>query len=117
MTEAAPDEDPTGPQILTIESRQEPDRTVVIIAGELDAMTGPDLAAQLDELLDTATMTGIDLDLADLVFIDSSGIRALVTIQQRASEHGRQLRLLDVNDRVLRLLTATNLDKLFTIHP
>lgn len=57
------------------------------LVGELDVAT----ANQLIEHLQAAVRSGgdISLDLADLQFMDSSGIRALITLCQELDDRGR----------------------------
>jgi anti-anti-sigma factor len=65
----------------------------VTLAGELDIATVP----RVEEAID-ATLTGdvqqLTVDLSPLGFVDSSGLRLFIVLDQRASEQGWELRLL-----------------------
>ena len=57
------------------------------------------------------------LDFAETVFIDSSGIGALVICHKLCESHGAKLRLVKVPDQVLMALSLTELDQIFHIEP
>jgi anti-anti-sigma factor len=63
------------------------DRPGLRLVGEVDAATGPVLAAALEPLVDHHT--DIHLDLAELSFIDVAGVTALVTVAGRCGPPGR----------------------------
>ena len=60
---------------------------LVKVQGEVDLATAPDLEATVRKVLDDAPR-GVDLDLRDLTFIDSSGLRSLVAVSKDASAAG-----------------------------
>jgi anti-sigma B factor antagonist len=61
-------------------------RVVVEVRGELDLATAPELETVLLERLDAGA--DVVLDLRELQFMDSSGLRVLVTAHVRASDGG-----------------------------
>ncbi|HZQ28927.1 MAG TPA: STAS domain-containing protein [Acidimicrobiales bacterium] len=79
--------------------------TAVTLRGELDLSTAPDLAKLLDLLLATGVLH-VTLDLGDLAFVDSRGLRAIASCRDAfvaaggdlAVRHPRRLarQLLDV---------------------
>ena len=95
---------------LDIEILQEGDTSVVVVGGEIDMATVPQLEAAL---------SGVDgdvvVDLAAVTFLDSSGIGMLVRASQRTNETGHVLRTRAERDNVWRTLQVTNLTDLF--HP
>ena len=76
------------------------------VAGELDSHTAPDLEARLGQLPSEGDIT---LDLADLTFIDSSGLRVLVAQHQRLEDAGHALILAAPSAPVARLIEITGL--------
>ena len=69
---------------------EEPDNTVprrLSIVGDLDLATAPALAARLDQL--QADAIDVRLDLSNVHFIDSTGIRVLVTTAYHARDDSR----------------------------
>ena len=63
------------PPRFAIEASREPaGRVVLALSGELDLVTEPQLAAALDE----AAGQPVRIDLSELAFMDSTGLRALL---------------------------------------
>ena len=60
---------------------------VVRVAGEVDIATAPRLAATFDTVIE-AVPSRVLVELDDVTFLDSSGIRALVLAQRRLDEVG-----------------------------
>jgi anti-sigma B factor antagonist len=74
------------PGELSIAVRTEPGATFVEVGGELDLLSAPLLAAELDTLL-SAQPGPIAIDLTGTTFMDSAGIHVLVNARQRAKRH------------------------------
>jgi anti-anti-sigma factor len=64
--------------------------TVVVLSGELDMATAPDLATVLDSVMEDGHEQVV-IDLSALSFLDSSGIAVLVTSQHQLIEKKRHL--------------------------
>jgi anti-anti-sigma factor len=90
-------------QITTIE------RDRYRLSGELDMASAPALSDALGPIVDECRR--LTLDLEDLTFIDSSGIRAFVELSSRLDGSG-PLVLTNVSDGVHRLLEIVGLDTL-----
>ena len=73
--------DPTGFSISTSERNG---RAVVVLRGELDLATAPDLDAALTELQEAGQDVAVDL--RELAFMDSTGLRAIVAAHARAED-------------------------------
>jgi anti-sigma B factor antagonist len=85
---------------------------VVSVAGDIDLET----AAQLgDEALRAAQQDSahVVLDLGGVTFMDSSGLKVLISIQRRAELAGGSLSLVDVPRPVSRVLSVTGLAETF----
>ncbi len=106
-----PDDGPVGLDIST--ERVDPRTVRVRVAGELDLATSAALERELDGLVADGSRTSIVLDLRDLAFLDSTGLRALWTVRQHALSAGGTLVLDEPSDPVLRILNMTRLDKVF----
>ena len=72
---------------LELESHPAADGDTVIVRGEIDMATAPELRDLLNELVDGGS-TRILLDCRGLDFLDSSGIGVLVAIRKRLGEDG-----------------------------
>lgn len=87
---------------------------MVVLLGELDMDSAPDLARVLDELTESGPPELV-LDLSDLGFIDSSGIAVLVTAQGRLQERGRHLRVRSSKPLLARVFAITNLSEYLNV--
>jgi anti-sigma B factor antagonist len=95
--------DPSGFSISTSEGDR---RVVVTIRGELDLATAPELETALLERLDAGQE--VVLDLRELQFMDSSGLRVLVTAHARAADGGPRF-------AIVRPLAGTEVAKILDI--
>lgn len=90
------------------------DAAVVQLCGELDASTAP----RLDELLASLADEGVrnvTLELADLDFIDSTGVRTFVLGLKRLRQQGGDLGLRSPRPSTRKVLEITGLTSLFRV--
>jgi anti-anti-sigma factor len=78
--------DPTG---FSISISERDGRAVVVVRGELDLATAPDLETALSELQEGGQ--DVVVDLRELEFMDSTGLRTLVAAHARAEDVGQTL--------------------------
>ncbi|MDG4820568.1 STAS domain-containing protein [Asanoa sp. WMMD1127] len=84
---------------------------VVLVAGELDMDTAPQLATCLDEQRELGR-TNLIIDLQELDFCDSRGIATLLTAAKRCQEAGGSVRLNGATGSVARVLDITGVAEL-----
>ncbi len=92
---------------LLINVSSQGDETIVSINGEVDVSNANDLRAKLDEVLegiDPESATNVTIDIAEVPYIDSTGIGVLVGTVQRASKRGLALALKNPQRNVARVL-------------
>ena len=89
------------------------DGTVVRVCGDVDIATTPALQQHLFGLIEAGHRVVIDL--ADVQFMDCSGLGVLLACQRRAATTGAVLVLRRPSHRVTRLLELTALKAHFTI--
>ncbi|MGN6189394.1 MAG: STAS domain-containing protein [Conexibacter sp.] len=102
-----PDRDTLDAQPFRLATRPDGDRTIVAVQGELDLDTVEAVRREVEQLREQAVRS-IVLDLRELAFIDSSGLRLLLQLDADASTNGFELALI-AGDPVRRLLELTNL--------
>ncbi|HEY1280213.1 MAG TPA: STAS domain-containing protein [Acidimicrobiales bacterium] len=86
----------------------------VSVRGEVDIHTCADLERTLTTLADKGVQV-ITLDLGEVAFIDSSGLRALVVGHKALQDHGGSLVVANPSSSTARLLEVTGLDGLFDV--
>lgn len=87
------------------------DRVVILLGGELDLATAPELEESLRSVESNDTLGLVVLDLRKLRFIDSSGLRVVIGADSRARKSGRRLVLVQGGDSVHRVFRLTLLDQ------
>ena len=95
---------------FVIEVTRHEGTAVLSLAGELDIATVDEFSRAVDEA--RRHCTELDIDLTGLEFMDSSGLRALVTVHNASEAHGFTYRLCGAPPRVQRILALTGLDEL-----
>ena len=88
------------------------DGGVIVVHGDIDVAGGPILEAAIRE---RETDGPVVIDLGDVYFIDSSGLRSLLGASRRARDHDRKVTLRRVGPEVLRLLEITGTTEHFSI--
>ena len=93
------------------------DDTIVLrLQGELDMATAPGLGRTLDTAIGAGPAT-IALDLRELTFVDSTGIRVLITACRQAEKAGCRFVVRSPSRPVRKALLLTGVDRLMAIEP
>lgn len=90
-----------------------PQGSRLVLDGEIDAHTAPDLGRHLDPL--PGDGGDVVLDVGAIEFIDSSGLRLIVEAHQRAEADNRRLVVSQPSPAVVRLLEISGLTEHLTI--
>jgi len=90
-------------------------QTTISLAGELDPATAPELQARLSALADDPAVTSVVIDLSQISFLDSSGLRVLVAGNEALRTRSADLILRGPSDNVRRILQVTGLSDLITV--
>lgn len=80
--------------------------TSVELGGEIDLATAAELGARLEAVIDAST-GAVTVDLAHVTFLDSSGLKALMSAHRRLRAEGRRLTLRNPSEMVSRLFTVS----------
>ena len=99
---------------LTIGVERGEAATLVVLRGDLDLATAPDLRECLVEVIDESARIVVDLEAVG--FLDSAGLGILVGGLKRARTRGGDLELVCSSREVLKPIEITGLDRVFTIH-
>lgn len=91
---------------LQVHVRTEPDRVVLRLQGELDLASASILQGEIESAeANATTLTVLDLD--NLDFIDSTGLRIILAAHERSQERGQLLALTRGSQQVQRLMSIT----------
>jgi len=89
-----------------VDVRCEPERVVLRLDGELDLASAPLFEREIESAEIGATPTLV-LDLENLEFIDSTGLRIILAAHERSLERGQEFAVTRGSPQVQRLLSIT----------
>lgn len=99
-----------GPE-LVLETTRLGSHDVIVATGEIDLASAP----RVDTALGDFTGQEVVLDLRGVDFMDSAGLKVLLSQRSRLEESGGVLRLVIAEGPVMRLLELTNVTDAFSI--
>jgi anti-sigma B factor antagonist len=109
MSDPEAEDSTPGPTPLSITVEREGRAARVVVSGEIDLETSTDLATALAELGDA---DDVRVDLSSVDYMDSTGLRALLTAKDESARSGGQLRVSAASHIVARLIEITGVDDL-----
>jgi anti-sigma B factor antagonist len=98
--------------MLNINKQAEEGRLYIFLEGRLDTITSPELEAELTESLEG--VSELVLDLEQLDYISSAGLRVLLSAQKKMNKQGT-LKVLHVNDTVKEIFNVTGFTDILNI--
>jgi anti-sigma B factor antagonist len=96
------------PAQFAVSDRAEGGRHVIALTGELDIASAPALETKVGELCGDGA-AAIVIDLSQLTFIDSTGLRTLLSVQSACKERACDFSLVPGQESVQRLFVLTGL--------
>ena len=97
---------------MEISKKKEESKLTLGLSGRLDTLTAPQLEAVIQNELDG--ITELVLDLKDLVYVSSAGLRVFLLGQKTMNKKG-SMALCNVCDDIKEVLTITGFADIFTI--
>jgi serine/threonine-protein kinase RsbW len=91
------------------------DVVVMALHGRVDAITSPKISAQVREHI-AAGARYLLIDLSEVNFLSSSGLRALLLIRKDLMTQGGELRLCALQPQVHEVFSITGFTQVFAIH-
>ena len=101
---------------MEIQVRDQDNVAILSLNGRLDLASGATLKEHLKKLTDKET-TQVHLNLAEVEFINSSGLGALVSIMKETRLHKGRLTLSNLASYVQEIFEITQLSHIFEIYP
>jgi anti-sigma B factor antagonist len=97
-------------EILDVQSEDRDGLVHVALRGELDLSTVGKVQDELHRI-EASSPRVVVLDLSKLTFLDSTGLRCLVTADERARESGRRVVIVRGPEAVQRVFSITRLEE------
>lgn len=97
---------------MTITKTQDQNSLTLFLEGRLDTTTSPQLEAELSASL--GGVTHLTLDLSNLAYLSSAGLRVILSAQKRMNKQG-QMVVRNVNDTIMEVFEVTGFVDILTI--
>ena len=97
---------------MTITKKQEGSKLTIALEGRLDTTTAPKLDAELN-----SSLTGVKelyLDLADLAYLSSAGLRSILSAQKKMNRQGK-MEVHHVCETIMEVFELTGFVDILTI--
>ena len=97
---------------MTMKQKKDGGKLTVELEGRLDTTTAPELEDALRASLDG--VSELELDLKELVYISSAGLRVLLSAQKTMNKQG-EMKLTHVNESIMEIFEVTGFTDILTI--
>ena len=98
--------------MLNIKKTIENGYAVFALSGRVDTTTAPELEKEIKSSLDG--VTSLTLDMKDLVYISSAGLRVLLSAQKTMNKQGK-MTVRNANETVMEIFEVTGFSDILTI--
>ena len=98
--------------MLNINQTIENGKAALTLEGRLDTITAPELEQALQDVL--PGLTELTLDLENLEYISSAGLRVLLSAQKTMKKQGT-MKVVHVNETVMEIFEVTGFSEILTI--
>ena len=99
---------------MRIESTDTADETIIVVEGDIDLYSSPELRTAVLKAVPKAT-NGVEVHLGGVTYMDSSGVATLVEGLRSAKEHGKTFALVAPSTSVMKVLELARLDSVFEV--
>jgi anti-anti-sigma factor len=101
--------------IVTIERRQASGQVVVLVSGRMDAENAPQFEQQCRACI-AEGLSGLIVDLGELTYVSSMGLRSFVAVAKALQDKGGALRICRLNGLVKQVFDITGLLGKFPVY-
>lgn len=102
---------------LFVNSEANNTEVVLFVEGEVDAFTAPHLKEKLLELIQHSIYPTVSLDVANVTYMDSTGVGVLIGAMKACKRSDRKLVIKNVPPRIERLFKITGLIDVISVEP
>ncbi|MBQ3432652.1 MAG: STAS domain-containing protein [Clostridia bacterium] len=98
--------------MLDIKKTIEGDKAVYALSGRIDSVTAQQLEQEVKASIDD--LTDLTLDMKELDYISSAGLRVLLAAQKQMNQQGK-MTVLNVNESIMEIFEVTGFSDILTI--
>lgn len=81
---------------------------IISLKGRLDTMTAPQLESEINNL-DYAETETVTLNLQELEYVSSSGLRVILMLHKNLKKNGGNLKIVNVSNTIMELFSMTGM--------
>ena len=100
---------------MTIESSQVGDKVVLRVAGRMDAENAPEFEKKCESWISQG-ITSLVVDMGDLAYVSSMGLRSFMAIGKKLQDKGGKLRICRLTGLVKQVFEITRMNTIFPPH-
>jgi len=100
---------------VTVEQKQVAGQVVVIVSGRMDAESAPQFEEKCRACI-AEGLTGLVVDLGELTYVSSMGLRSFISVTKALQEKGETLRLCRLKGLVKQVFEITGLLGMFRVY-
>lgn len=101
--------------IVTIEQKQVAGQVVFLVSGRMDAENAPQFEQKCRACI-AEGLTGLVVDLGELAYVSSMGLRSFISVAKMLQDKGGALRLCRLKGLVKQVFEITGLLELFRVY-
>ena len=98
---------------MEIREENQGDSITLFISGEIDGTNVDEFEEQVNGAAEKTQC--LSLDLSDLEYVSSAGLRVFLTLQKKVKQMGNEVVLRNVNEEVMEIFSVTGFVKLLNI--
>jgi len=102
--------------MLDVTEQRKGDAAILVLQGRLDATTSPEAERHLNRLIDAGDCL-IVVDLSDLEYISSAGLRVLLAGLKRLKQCEGAMKLTALRPEIQKVFDIAGFNRLFSISP
>lgn len=101
---------------MDLKTRKAGNVIVVYLFGRLDVHLSADIEREINKIIKDEPTSNILLNLQDVEYMSSSGLRIFVSTMRILKESNRKLKLSNINNAVKKIFEVVELMDMFDIH-
>ncbi len=98
---------------MNIQVKEENNGKILAVEGRIDTTTAPEFEAKLLEEL--ATTDKLRIDLEQVVYVSSAGLRAFLNGQKFSDKNGVEMSIFHVDDTIMEVFEMTGFIDILTV--
>ena len=101
---------------MSLNTKEFGKNVVVYLSGRVDVHLASDIEDDLNDLIEKHTEKDVILNLEDVEYMSSSGLRVFVSLMRNLKESGRDLKLCNLSLAVRKIFEVVELMDMFEIY-